>query len=275
MKIILLCGSQGNQKALAHRIHSAIGLEEIVLWNGTSSRKIHFAKSLTTIWQKICTILTVSFYRRAWFGMLNFYEARFPEFPIEPSLICNDINDNEVLKRIADLKPDLVVVSGTNLLRLPLIETIVRYGRVMNLHTGIAPYNKGGPNCTNWCLYLREFGLIGSTVMWLDSGIDSGNIISTDRTLLNGSESFRELHIKVIDHAHCLYVEAIEKFKNGYGLPSVPQDSFVENRLFLSNQWGLLQMLVGLFNFYLLFRPGSKYLDLPKGVQLVHFKDCS
>jgi methionyl-tRNA formyltransferase len=42
--------------------------------------------------------------------------------------------------------------------------------------------------------------MIGSTVMLLDDGIDSGNIIASARTPLNGRESLLELHIKVIDH---------------------------------------------------------------------------
>ena len=126
-------------------------------------------------------------------------------------------------------------MSGTNLLRKPLIEEILKYGKIMNLHTGLSPYIKGGPNCTNWCLALRRFGFIGNTIMWLNSGIDSGNIIISDTTTLTGKESLSELHIKVMDHGHEMYINAIERFVEGNNLPNISQEEFSEKGYFCQN----------------------------------------
>src|SRR5206468_12540277 len=124
------------------------------------------------------------------------YDRLHPAFPQTPIQVA-DINAPEVLALVEREKPDLVVVSGTNLLKPPLIAKIRETGKVVNLHTGISPFIKGGPSCTNWCLALRRFDLIGNTVMWLDAGIDSGAIIATERTPLTGRESLLELHIAV------------------------------------------------------------------------------
>jgi hypothetical protein len=85
----------------------------------------------------------------AW--MLSYYDKGVIRFPIEPAFACQDINDESVVKLVAKEKPDLVIVSGTNLLRNDLIKEVVKHGKVINLHTGISPYVKRGPNCMSWC----------------------------------------------------------------------------------------------------------------------------
>jgi len=258
IKIVMLCSPQGNQKALAHKIHQAVGLHEIIVCTGGGGvRGKSFVKhTADKIGRALGLILTGFVFRRLWFAMLRHYEANFPDFPIEPALACGDVNDPSVLERVTRLAPDLVVVSGTNLLKAPLIREIHKHGKVINLHTGISPYVKGGPNCTNWCLYLREFALIGNTVMWLDTGIDSGNIIATERTPLSGTENLLALHIKVMDHAHGLYLRAIQKFARGEPLPSVPQTSLQGrgHRLFRTKDWGLVQQWVALTNFLIYYK---------------------
>ena len=127
----------------------------------------------------------------------------------------------------------------------------------MNLHTGISPYIKGGPDCTFWCLCLKEFDLIGNTIMWIDSGIDSGNIIATEQTILNGNESLVELKIKTMNHAHDLFLRAIERFYNKIPLKSIKQSNLNPHRLFLSKHWGLKEKIISLFNYYIYFRESN------------------
>ena len=177
MKIILLCSSDSNQKALACKIHDIKRIEQVILYRSENKKNLSLLSLVNSFIKKTNTLITGLTYRRAWFGMLNHYKKKFPNFPIPPLFEFSDINHHKVVEYISKSKPDLVIVSGTNLLRKPLIEEISKYGKIMNLHTGLSPYIKGSPNCTNWCLALRKFGFIGNTIMWLDSGIDSGNII--------------------------------------------------------------------------------------------------
>ena len=131
----------------------------------------------------------------------------------------------------------------------------MQYGKIINLHTGISPYVKGAPDSTFWCLYLKEFDLIGNTIMWINKGIDSGNIIATEQTYLNGNENLLDLKIKVMNHGHYLYLRAIEMFYNKKLLPNVSQTSFKPKRLFLSKDWGIYQQVIALYNFNRYFKP--------------------
>ncbi len=259
MKIILLCSSQSNQKALANKLHSRFILDKIIITSSANKKSESLSiKKIKNILNKILSSLFTLFkFRRMWFGMLSYYSKRYPNFPINPELIVDDINDKRVEQIIDDSKPELVIVSGTNLLKNKLISKIHNYGKVMNLHTGISPYLKGGPDCTNWCLFLKEFSLIGNTIMWIDKGIDSGNIITTEQTNLTGKESLVDLKIKTMNHGHDLYIRAIDRFYNNKPLQNIPQSSLSPNRLFLSKHWGLKEQIIALFNYYAFYRSGE------------------
>jgi methionyl-tRNA formyltransferase len=86
---------------------------------------------------------------------------------------------------------------------------------ILNLHTGLSPYVKGGPNSTNWCIANNELYLIGNTIMWIDEGIDPGNIVTTEITEFTGDERLTDVHIKVMDHGHNLYLKAIDNLAQG------------------------------------------------------------
>lgn len=243
MKCLLLVGPGENQRVLAHRLHTAAPLAHIAriaLAPSKSSRK----------WGRSLVSLTLaSGLRNAWNGLMHHYARFEPGWPETAMSEHQGVNNPSVTALIEQLQPDLVLVSGTDLLRAPLIEAVGRHGQILNLHTGISPFIKGAPNCTNWALALGEFGMIGNTVMWIDAGIDSGPIVATEQTPLDGNESLLQLHIKVMDHAHDLLVRAYLRFCEGKPLPRIAQSSLGDGRLFLSRHWNVAAMIKAVWNF--------------------------
>lgn len=247
MKVVAIFGADSNQRALAHRIHQKVPIAHI------AEIRLQAPKRRRKLIRSAVSITLARSLRSAWWGMMRHYADRFPDWPAAPTSAHASANARELVELIQQLKPALVLVSGTDLLSKATLERMP--GRVMNLHTGISPFIKGGPNCANWALALGEFDLIGNTVMWIDPGIDSGTIIATERTPLSGRESLAELHLKVMDHAHDLYCRAIERFARGKPLPSVPQNEIGEGRLFYTRQWDSFAMLRAVFNFRFRYKP--------------------
>lgn len=252
MRVLFFCDPHANQRALAHKLAEQIGIDSIVIVRAEGKAKPSpFGRRAKNAALRLLRFGVGLPLRRAWRGMLAHYEARYPDFPQLHRIEVADINQAAVIKLVEERRPDLVLVSGTNLLKQPLISKIQETGKVMNLHTGISPYVKGAPNCTNWCLALRRFDLIGNTIMWLDAGIDSGNLVATKRTELDGSESLMQLHVAVMEHAHQLYVRCARLSVQGSDLPSVPQASIAEGSLFLNKDWTPKQVLKAVTNFRL------------------------
>ena len=124
----------------------------------------------------------------------------------------------------------------------------------MNLHTGLSPYVRGGPNCTNWCLATGRPWLIGNTTMWIDEGIDSGDLITTECTPLNGSEGLRDLHRKVMDHAHDLVLRAMST-SDALDRQGHPQTEIRESGdLYLTRDWTPLRAFLALCHHRLGYR---------------------
>lgn len=248
MRVVILTNGQSNQMVLAHRIRSVADVAAVVVSKNIPRLKPRLSKTLRLRLNAVAGRTVGKPLVNAWKGMLEEYDREVSEFPARIIEVRN-VNDEATIETLAAEKPDLVVVSGTNLVGSKVIAAARDLGGIVNLHTGISPYVRGGPNCTNWCLANGWFDLIGNTVMWLDRGIDTGDLIATERTELDGSESLVRLHRKVMDHGHSLYVRALARIAQGAEVPSVTQGMIATGHHFNSVDWTAGQMARAIRNF--------------------------
>lgn len=85
------------------------------------------------------------------------------------------INHPDVVELALRLRPDVIAVFGTSLIRGPLLD-MGRIG-ILNLHGGLSPEYRGA-DCTFWALYNGEPEKVGCTLHFIDPGIDSGKLIA-------------------------------------------------------------------------------------------------
>lgn len=233
-KIVLWVGNAYNQKALACKIAEDFNVVGIVIENKKAD---YLPRKLSLILIKVLHKLRFGIIDNAWTFMQRHYKKKFPNWPDVKLLYVDTINSNDTGAFTENLQADLVVLSGTSLVREPLVSLRLPIG-IINLHTGLSPYIKGGPNCTNWCIANNEWEYIGNTIMWLSSGIDSGNIITTEQTDISNSKNLSDIHVKVMEHAHDLYLRVIRYVTTNSGhLQSVPQKTIGEGRLFQTKMW--------------------------------------
>ncbi len=232
MKIVILVGNKPNHKALTAKLSQEFEISGIVIENRKPVKRkmkdwINGIKDRFTFYK----------IHASWSSLLKHYNLTFPAWPKVDNLIVEQINEAAVVEFLKKKNPDLILVSGTRILSKDFLSQIMPIAKIMNLHTGISPYIKGGPNCTNWCLADDLFHLIGNTVMWINEGIDSGNIIATERTRFKGDETLNDIHLAVMEHAHDLYIRAVRKVEDGYELNAVKQENIAKGKLFLTKRW--------------------------------------
>jgi folate-dependent phosphoribosylglycinamide formyltransferase PurN len=249
VRAVILTNRQGNQLALINKLAPHVEIASVVFSRNIPRRKPSFARQVRSYSNRVSGRLFGRRLISAWQHTLDTYDKRFSAVPAIETVDVDNINDDATIATIEKHSPELVLVSGTNIVGGRVIDAAQRSGRIMNLHTGISPYVKGGPNCTNWCLSKGWFHLIGNTVMWIDKGIDTGNIVATERTPLSGSEDLTELHSKVMEHAHDIYVRAVRRLASGNALPDIPQRSIADGVTFLSSQWTAREVRRALYNF--------------------------
>ena len=251
MKTLFLGGKIAHHRALANRLHAVVPLDAICIVEPKPEELLPRLSRAA-----LSRTLGLPF-RLGWSRMVAHFDRLYPDYPDTEISRHVGVNSDSVIEVVRRTAPDLVIVSGTDLLRQPLIEVISATGRIMNLHTGISPYVKGGPHCTYWCLAMNRFDLIGNTVMWLDAGIDTGGLIATEQTPLTGSEALHELQVAVVDHGHDLYRRSVQRFCDGAPLRSVPQSELGPGRLFVSKDWKANSILAALKNYYLAYNASN------------------
>ena len=234
MKLLLFIGSNPNHRALASKLQQTGHEIHIVVEKRVNTRK----KSIKQIGQKVVEKLFLSFIDRAWMDLMKYYSSEKFKLKSEHIYETSYINSDEVVEITKQVKPDLIVVSGTSLIKEKLLSLKPDRG-IVNLHTGLSPYIKGGPNCTNWCIATNQSYFIGNTIMWIDAGIDTGNIITTERVMLEGNEDLFQIHLKVMESAHALYLRAIDKITKGESVPNVAQNTIAKGTTFYNKQWNL------------------------------------
>ena len=95
--------------------------------------------------------------------------AAFYGFPVA---VCKDQNSPHSIARVRQWSPDLIVFTGGNILRKPLLQ-VPRLG-VLNVHLGLLPEIRG-MSSPEWSL-LKNVP-VGVTIHYLDAGIDTGPIL--------------------------------------------------------------------------------------------------
>ena len=105
-----------------------------------------------------------------------------------------DINSAESVDRIRSLRPDLMVVTGWSRLLSSELLAVPRRGCV-GFHASLLPHNRGRAP-VNWAI-LRGETMTGNTMMYLDAGADTGDIIDQRPVRIEPSDTCATVYDKV------------------------------------------------------------------------------
>lgn len=251
MRVVLLTSDYTWHRALASRLASIPGvtLAGVIVQGIPSTMNLRWIRRAIVKQPLMLAskVLQSLFYSRVLSEISREEMRRFARhgaplsWPAVPITQVRDINGEEAVTTIRAFKPELIAVSGTRLIKEPIFELKPLLG-LINLHSGISPYYKGGPNCTLWCLANHEPQFIGSTVHALTLGIDSGPILMSAQTAVNADDTLAGLVCKAVATGHDLYVETIKAFADGRKIEFVTQDEIGNGRTYLTREWNVLQL---------------------------------
>lgn len=135
------------------------------------------------------------------------------------------INDPYYIEKLKKLRPDVVAVMGTCMLGRNFIAASPH---VLNMHTGLSPYYRGGQ--TNlWPILKGDFGHFGVTVHVMSLGIDSGDIVFTRRPDIKEDDTYADINCKCIMIGTELMAEAINRIQAG---TIEPVEQWTKGKLF-------------------------------------------
>lgn len=136
-------------------------------------------------------------------------------------LVYKEANLSYVHDVVKRFNPDMMFCFGASLLKEPLL-SLLPSGHFVNLHLGLSPYYMGsGTNF--WPFVNEELEYVGSTLLHIDAGVDTGDIICHLRPEIELGDDVSTIGCKVIQKSASAMVELIKKASNGEELLRVKQ----------------------------------------------------
>ena len=131
------------------------------------------------------------------------------------------VKDPAFLEIFHKLNPEMIVVAAFGQI---LPEAIINFPplKCLNIHPSLLPEYRGAAPI-NWAI-IRGETKTGVTIMLMDKGMDSGDILLQQQTVINAAETYGELHDRLAIQGASLLIEAIERMSAGSALPK-PQDT--------------------------------------------------
>jgi len=152
-------------------------------------------------------------------------------FPI----LHKEVNLSSVYHVVKDFAPDMGFVFGAGIIRDRLLN-LIPAGRFVNLHLGLSPYYRGsGTNF--WPFVNKELQYVGSTLLHIDAGIDTGDVIAHVRPQFEIGDTVHTAGCKVIQASANALVTLMDCVKKGEELKRVKQWSIPNERVYKNSEF--------------------------------------
>lgn len=133
----------------------------------------------------------------------------------------NKVNDPESVETIREMRPDIIVVVAFGQILKEQLLGLAPLGAI-NVHGSLLPKYRGAAPI-HWAIYNGE-NITGVTTMYMDKGMDSGDIIYQSQTEIQESDDVGSLHDRLMVMGADLLVKTINAIKNCTA-PRIEQDS--------------------------------------------------
>lgn len=146
-----------------------------------------------------------------------------------------EANSPEVYEKAREFAPDMGFVFGASVIREPLL-SLIPSGRFVNMHLGLSPYYRGsGTNF--WPFINEELEYVGATLLHIDAGIDTGDIIAHVRPTIELGDTVHTIGCKTIMSGTKKLLGCMDLVRSGKELPRVKQRGIPNARYYRNSDF--------------------------------------
>lgn len=147
------------------------------------------------------------------------------------------LKNGEAFDILNNIKPDVIVVVAYGKILPPEILKIPKFGCV-NGHASLLPKYRGA-SPIQWCIVCGE-KVTGVTTMFMDEGMDTGDILETVSVPIGDEETAESLFDRLSVISADLMVSTVEKLKNGEITPKKQPEDGVSYAPIINKEMALL-----------------------------------
>jgi methionyl-tRNA formyltransferase len=137
-----------------------------------------------------------------------------------PVLQPTNAKDPGFFDRVENFAPDLLVVVAYGQLLTKTVLSIPRLGSI-NIHASLLPKYRGAAPI-QWAIINGEKET-GVTTMWMDEGIDTGDMLLSERVPIGPEDTAQTLHDRLAKEGADLLIRTLEQLSSG-SLVATPQN---------------------------------------------------
>lgn len=145
------------------------------------------------------------------------------EYALEKNLPIyqpDSLKNGELKDILCELNPDIIAVVAYGRILPEYVLTFPKYGCI-NVHGSLLPEYRGAAPIQRAVIDGKS--LTGVTTMYMDKGLDTGDMIFTDTTSISPDETVGEVWDRLADMGGKLLVNTVEAIADGTA-PRVPQN---------------------------------------------------
>lgn len=133
------------------------------------------------------------------------------------------LRDGEFFKTLTEIAPDIIIVVAYGKILPSDIINYPRYGCV-NLHVSLLPKYRGAAPMQRAIMNGdRETGV---TLMRMDEGLDTGDIIACERFAISDTDNFEDIHDRSAEIGAALLVKTLPTIEDGTAVYTPQADDF-------------------------------------------------
>lgn len=133
-----------------------------------------------------------------------------------------NLYEPEFVRRLEEIKPDAVVVAAYGRLLPPWLLALPRFG-CLNVHASLLPKYRGAAPIHRAVLNGEKE--TGVTIMQMDAGLDTGDIILQERTPIGADDTAGNVHDRLAELGGKLLIDALALVAAGRAKPIKQDDA--------------------------------------------------
>jgi methionyl-tRNA formyltransferase len=209
-KIVLLTGPGLNHRYFINRLNREFPIECVFIEDVTYPDFTADSPNHREAWEWF-------FRRRREYEQKTFADSELWTRKNQPTTIpvpTGQINSTETLKTLEAQQPEIIILFGTSLIGREIMDRFPN--RIINLHVGISGQYRGS-SCNFWPIYDGRLDCLGATVLMINAGIDSGEILAQATIEVEERDTEQSLMGKSLILGMDLTIQVVHQWLRGNG----------------------------------------------------------
>ena len=132
------------------------------------------------------------------------------------------LRDGEFLSLLSDINPDLIAVVAYGKILPPEVINYTRYGCI-NVHVSLLPKYRGAAPMQR--AIMEGESETGVTIMYMDEGLDTGDIICAESFPITDEDDFETIHDRSAEVGARLLSKTVDDIENGAATRTAQDDA--------------------------------------------------